>query len=69
MFLLFEGFQAQNVLILFLFSMKYSHLLTILGYFNTTLEEYKVIYRDGTSDYITEGAFDGVQVILLKVKF
>ena len=31
-----------------------------IKYFNTTLEEYKVIYPDGTSDYITKGEFDGV---------
>ena len=37
--LIFEGFQPQNVLILFLFSMKLHHLLILLGYFNTMLEE------------------------------
>ena len=29
MFLVFEGFQLQNDFILFLFSMKHSHLLTL----------------------------------------
>ena len=33
--------------------------------FDTTLEDYKVIYDDGTSDYITKDDFDCVQVILL----
>ena len=33
-------------------------------YFNTTLEEYRVKYLNGTSDYITKCDFDGVQVIL-----
>ena len=44
MFLLFESFQPQSILILFLFSIKLSYLLIALGHFNTTLEEYKVIY-------------------------
>ena len=34
-------------------------------YFNTIFEENKVIYSDGTSDYIIKKDFDGVQVILL----
>ena len=36
-----------------------------IEYFNTTLEEYKVINPDGTSHYITKDEFDGVHVILL----
>ena len=34
-------------------------------YFNTALKEYKVVYPDGTSDYIRKDDFDGVQIILL----
>ena len=34
-------------------------------YFNTALEEYKVVYPDGTYDYIRKDDFDGVQIILL----
>ena len=36
-------------------------------YFSTALEEDKVIYPDGTSDYITKDNFDSVQDILLIV--
>ena len=36
-----------------------------LEYFNTTVEEYKVIYPSETSDYITKDDFDDVHVILL----
>ena len=68
MFLFFEGFQPQEVLILSLFSMK--HYYTLKGksflnvnnslrwfigdieYLNATYEGYKVIYLDGTSDNI-----------------
>ena len=42
-------------------------LLRILGIqniFNTTLEEYKAIYLDAISVYITNDDFDGVQVIV-----
>ena len=34
-------------------------------YFNTALEEYKVVYPDGTSDYIRKDDFDSVQIIFL----
>lgn len=34
-------------------------------HYNTALEEYKVVYPDDTSDYITKNDFDGVQVILI----
>ena len=34
-------------------------------YFNTAIEEYKVVYSDRTSDYIRKDDFDGVQIILL----
>ena len=34
-------------------------------YFYNALAEYKVVYLDGTSDYIRKDDFDGVQVILL----
>ena len=61
MFLFFEGFQPQNVLILFLNFVKHSYLLTDVEYFNTTFEE----YLDGISDYITKDECDGAQVILL----
>ena len=33
-------------------------------YFNTTLEGYKSIYLDRTSDYVTKDDFEGAQVIL-----
>ena len=39
-------------------------MLTDIGYFNTTLEEYKA-FLGGTSDYITKDDFDSVQVIIL----
>ena len=38
-----------------------------MKYFSTTLEEYKVIYPDGTPDYIATDDFDGVQVVFLDV--
>ena len=63
--LTFEGFLPQNVLILFLFAMKHSYLLKLRRYFKNALEEYKVIYLDGTYDYITKDGFDGIQVYLL----
>ena len=36
-------------------------------HFNITLEAHKVIYPDGTSDYISKVDFNGLQVILLLV--
>ena len=82
MFLFFQGFQPQNVLIL-LFSTKHSYMFTVkitsyvnnffnwdtgyIKYFNKNLEEYKVIYPDETPDYITKDDFDSVQIILLYV--
>ena len=33
-----------------------------MEYVNATLEEYEVIYPDGTSDYIAKYHFDCVQV-------
>ena len=77
----FESFQLQDV-ILFLLSMKYTcawwELLLALiifsnwvtgdiKYFNTTSEEYKAIYLNEASDYITKDDSDGVQVILLQL--
>ena len=73
--LLFRSYFLWNILIC-----SWSKLLltlTILsnwgywGYriFNITLEEYKVIHLNWTSDYIKKDKFDGVQVILLCVKF
>ena len=35
----------------------------------TTLEDYKVIYPNGTSDYIIKDYFDGVLVILFNANF
>ena len=43
MFLFFKVFDLK-MFVLLLFSMKHSCLLIILGHFNTTYEEYKVIY-------------------------
>ena len=63
--LVFWRLSAQNVLILFLSSMKHCYLLMLLVYFNTNLEEYKVIYPNGTCDYIIKYDFDGVQIIHL----
>ena len=40
-------------------------MLKILEHFDATFEEYKAIYPDGTSDYVTEVDFDVAQVILL----
>ena len=37
--------------------------------FNATLEEYKIIYPNGKSDYIAKDVFDGVQVFFLSVNF
>ena len=65
MFLFFYGFQPNYFLILFLIFMKHSYLLMLPGYFNTTLEKCKVIYPDGTFDYITKEESSCVQVILL----
>ena len=45
--------------------MKHSYLLMLLGCFNTTLEEGKIIYLNGTFDYITKDNFHGIHVILL----
>ena len=82
MFLVFYGFQLQNVLMLFLFTMKYSishgknyywhQKLSLIGdigdieYFNPTLDEHKIIYLNGTYYYITKDDFDGIQVIFCK---
>ena len=33
--------------------------------YNITLEEYKVIYPDGISDYIKKEDFDGIHFIFL----
>ena len=63
MFLFFEGFQAQNVLNLFLFSMENPYLtfdvnnsfkvgdIGDIQYFHTTLEKCNVIYLNGISYY------------------
>ena len=45
--------------------MKYSYLVTVIGYFNFALEEYKVMQPDGTSDNITKDDSGNVHVILL----
>ena len=37
----------------------------LLAYFNTTLEEFKVIYPDRSSDYITKIEFHDDPVIFL----
>ena len=37
--------------------------------FNATLEEYKIIYPNGKSNYIAKDVFDGVQVFFLSVNF
>lgn len=47
---LFEGFKPQNVINLFLHSMKHSYLLTDIEYFDTTIEEYKFMYPVAISD-------------------
>ena len=68
MFLFFEDFQPQNILIFLLFSMKDFQSNWFIGdieYFNTILEEYKVIYPDETFSHITKYDFYGVQVFLL----
>ena len=44
MLLFFEGLQPQNVLFLFLFSMKNTYLLTDVEYLDTTLKELVEIY-------------------------
>ena len=62
-FLFFNVFWPQ--IVLFLHSMKYSYLLTLIKYFSFALEEHKVMQTDETSDYITKGDFGDVQVILL----
>ena len=45
MFLFFKGFQPRNFLVLFLFTLKHSFLLILLGYFTATLEENEVPKR------------------------
>ena len=66
---IFEGFQPQNGLIFFLFSMKHSYLLTtkITPYFNTYIVRCIMLYTPimEISDYITKDDFDEIQVILL----
>ena len=68
-FLIFEGFQPQNGLIFFLFSMKHSYLLTtkITPYFDTYIVRCIMLYTPimEISDYINKDDFDGIQVILL----
>ena len=41
--------------------------MLLLGYFKTTLEEFKVIYPERTSDYIKKDGFHSVPVIFLLV--
>ena len=49
---------------MFLFSSYFVRtILMLLAYFNTTLEEFKVIYPDRSSDYITEIEFHDDPVI------
>ena len=51
---------------MFLFSSYFVRkILMVLAYFNTTFEEFKVIYRDRSSYYITEIEFHDVPVIFL----
>ena len=38
-----------------------------IKHFDTTLEEYKVVYPNRTSNYITKYDFDYVKVILLSL--
>ena len=38
-----------------------------IKHFDTTLEEYKVVYPNRTSNYITKDDFDYVKVILLSL--
>ena len=40
-----------------------------MEYLNTTLEDYKVIYPDATSGYITKHDFDGVKITFLEANF
>ena len=55
-------FFAANV-ILFLFSMK--HFYLFMAKIAPDVKEYKVVYPDGTSNYITKDDFDAVYVIIL----
>ena len=59
MFLFFEAFRPQTVLILFLFSMELSYPLTakFTAGINNSPE---TLYLNGTSNYITKDNFDGV---------
>ena len=40
-----------------------------IEYFNTTFEDYNLVFPDETCDYITKGYFDCVRIILLEVIF
>ena len=60
--LFFKGFHPQNIFILFLFFMNI-YLLRDKE-FDTTYEEYEIIYPDGAPGYISKDDFDSVQVIL-----
>ena len=66
MFLFFECYQSENILILFLFNIKNCDLLMakITPNVSTFL---LIVYLDKTSDYITEDDFEGVQVIFFFV--
>ena len=51
----FEGFQPQKP------TMKFFYLLILLGYFNTFFEDDKVLYPDGTCDWLTKDDFHSAQ--------
>ena len=36
-------------------------------YFNTALNEYKIEFEDGTSDYIAPSDIDNVEVVVLEI--
>ena len=55
----FQGFQPQIFVIVFSETL----LLFNTEYFNVTLEKHKVVYCDGTSNYLTKRDFDGVPII------
>ena len=81
-FLIASKYFYSYVLILLLFSITRSYLLTdmeylsttldqynIMEYTSTTLEEYGIIYPDATFDYITKHDYDGVQITFSQENF
>ena len=78
MFLFFEGFQSQNVVILFLFFIKHFYRLGVkitpdvnnsfkLGNILILVLSIKLYIFPWNIDYITKYDFDHAQVILLQV--